>query len=227
MRLVFCLVVGIACSAFAQEATPEVSEEARLLEAAEKLVPGLPTSSDEATAAIWHLCQVASQTKDSKIHWKARTVAGKISDADPLNPRARFVYGYFRAREALSTVDPFTQKRRLHEGRRTVQDALSMGARDAHFLLDAGLLIMSLSSKVDLVQRGIDALTLSKRLLGAEFDSLTASRRADWNAGLGKGFAMLDLPELARNHYAEAAALAPQTPSGEAAREWLSARKLG
>src|SRR5690606_16213318 len=118
-------------------------------------------------------------------------------------------------------ADPFTQKRRLHEGRRLVQDALSMGARDPHFLLDAGLLVMSLSPKLDLVQRGVDALVLSRRLMGSEFDSMPASRRADWNAGLGKGFAMLDLPELARNYYEQAAVLAPETPSGEAARDWL------
>ncbi|MDQ2986267.1 MAG: hypothetical protein M3R13_06035 [Armatimonadota bacterium] len=193
----------------------------------ETLVGGLPASCEEATAALWRLCQVASQTKDSTVLWRAREIADVISQADPLNPRARFVYGYFRSREAIQTADPITLKRRLHEGRRLVADALMMGGRDPYFLLDAGLLVMSLSPKLDLVQRGLDALTLSRRSMGAAFEEMPASRRADWHAGMGKGFDALDLPELARDQFAEAVALGPGTPSGDLAKGWLKARNAG
>ena len=226
MRFFIGVLALVHCLGFAQQSA-EQSEEERLLATAEQLASALPMNTDEATAAVWRLCQVASQTKDSRIHWKARGIAERISNADPLNPRARFAYGYFRSREAIETFEPITQKRRLQDGRRLVQDALMMGARDAHFLLDAGLLTLSLSPKMNLVQRGVDALVRSRRLLGDNFDTLDAARRADWNAGLGKGFDLLDLPELARNHYMEASTLAPQTSSGEAAREWLKARSLG
>jgi hypothetical protein len=134
------------------------------------------------------------------------------------------VYGYFRAREAIETFEPITQKRRMSEGQRIVRDALMMGARDPYFLQDAGLLVMSLSPKLNLTQRGLDALTMAKRSMGAEFESMPGERRADWYAGMGKGFELLDLIELARDHFSVAAELAPETPSGQMAREWLKAR---
>lgn len=227
MRALICVMICLGSTAFSQEPAVQESEEQRLLAATELLVDGLPASSEEATAALWRLCQVASQTKDSTVHWRAREIADVISRADPLNPRARFVYGYFRSREAIQTADPITLKRRLHEGRRLVADALMMGGRDPYFLLDSGLLVMSLSSKLDLVQRGLDALTLSRRSMGAAFEAMPASRKADWHAGMGKGFDMLDLPELARDHFTAAVGLAPETPSGELAKEWLKSRNIG
>ena len=226
MRVLVAVFSLVCCLSFAQTA-PEQTEEERLLATAEQIAADLPMSVDAATAAIWKLCQVASQTRDSKIHWRARAVAEKVSNAEPLNPRARFVYGYFRAREAIETFEPLTQKRREHDGRRLVQDALMMGARDPHFLLDAGLLTLSLSPKLSLVQRGVDSLVLSRRLLGDSFEEMDAARKADWHAGMAKGFHLLNLQELARDHYVAALALAPETPSGEAAREWLKARNLG
>jgi hypothetical protein len=222
MRYLIGICALVYCAGFAQE-----MDEERLLSTAEELSAALPASVEEATAAIWQLCQVASQTKDSKIHWKARLVANKISDAQPFNPRARFAYGYFRTREALDTFEPLTQRQRWQDGRAILQDALMMGARDAHFLLDAGLLTMSLSPKLNLVPRGVDALARSRRLLGESFSELSASRRADWHAGMGKGFDILDLQEMARNHFTEAVTLAPSTASGEMARDWLKARNLG
>lgn len=226
MRLLIGVLSLVYVLGSAQQ-TPEQTEEERLLATAEQMTAELPMNVEVATASIWKLCQVASQTKDSKIHWRARAVAEKISNAEPLNPRARFVYGFFRAREAIETFEPLTQKRREQDGRRLVQDALMMGARDAHFLLDAGLLTLSLSPKLNLVQRGVDSLVLAQRLMGDGFEAMDAIRRADWHAGMAKGFHLLDLPELARNHYVEAVTLAPETASGEAAREWLKARNLG
>lgn len=195
-----------------------------MLAATQALLPELPLNVEEATLSLWRLCQVASQTKNSKVHWRAREIADTISATDPLNPRARFVYGYFRAREAIETFEPITQKRRMAEGQRIVQDALMMGARDPYFLQDAGLLIMSLSPKISLTQRGLDALTLAKRSMGAEFDAMPVERRADWYAGMGKGFDKLDLIELARDHFTVALELAPDSPSGQMARDWIKAR---
>jgi len=184
----------------------------------------LPLNLEEATQSIWRLCQVASQTKNSKVHWRAREIADVISANDPLNPRARFVYGYFRAREAIETFEPVTQKRRMAEGKKIVQDALMMGARDPNFLVDAGLLTMSLSPKLNLIQRGLDALTSAKRSMGADFDQMPVERRADWYAGMGKGLDKLDLIELARDHFTVALELAPDTASGQMARDWLKVR---
>src|SRR5687768_2858767 len=116
MRLIIVVLSLAYCLGYGQQ-TPVQSEEESLLATAEQLASNLPTSVEESTAAVWKLCQVASQTKDSKIHWRARAIAEKISNADPLNPRARFVYGYFRAREAFETFEPLTQKRREHDGR--------------------------------------------------------------------------------------------------------------
>jgi hypothetical protein len=224
MRALTCLIALSASVAFAQEPTALETEEQRLLAATEALLPELPLNVEEATQSLWRLCQVASQTKNSKVHWRAREIADVISNSDPLNPRARFVYGYFRAREAIETFEPVTQKRRMAEGQRIVQDALMMGARDPYFLIDAGLLTMSLSPKLNLIQRGIDALTLAKRSMGAAFDEMPVEQRADWYAGMGKGFDKLDLIELARNHFTVALQLAPETPSGQMASEWLKAR---
>ena len=220
----FCLsLLLVYAAAFAQVTAAEENEN-RLLETVQSLADKLPESNNEAAAAVWRLCQIASQTKDSQIHWRARIIAEKISAANPLNPRTRFVYGYFRAREAIETAEPITQKRRLHEGRRVLEDAIIMGSRDGHFLLDAGLLVLSLSKKIDMVQRGLDALAMSRRTLAAEFDALPATRRADWNAGMGKGLALLDVPEMARDYYEQAKLLAPESPSGEMAIAWLRAR---
>jgi len=224
MRAIFCLFALSASLTLAQEPALLETEEQRLLVATEALLPDLPVNLEEATQSLWRLCQVASQTKKSKVHWRAREIAEVISANDPLNPRARFVYGYFRAREAIETFEPITQKRRLADGQKIVQDALMMGARDPYFLQDAGLLVMSLSPKLNLVHRGIDALVLAKRTMGASFDEMPAGRRADWYAGMGKGFDKLDLIELARNHFAVALELAPDTPSGQMARDWLKAR---
>lgn len=224
MRAISCLFALSASLTFAQEPTLVEAEEQRLLAATEALLPDLPVNIEEATQSLWRLCQVASQTKNSKVHWRAREIADVISANDPLNPRARFVYGYFRAREAIETFEPITHKRRMAEGQKIVQDALMMGARDPHFLHDAGLLVMSLSPKLNLIQRGLDALVLAKRSMGTDFDEMPAERRADWYAGMGKGFDRLDLVELARNHFTAALELAPDTPSGQMARDWLKAR---
>jgi hypothetical protein len=198
----------------------EQPSEADLLAAVEAIEPG----DDAAAAGIWKLCQTASQTKKSQIHWRARIVAEKIAKLSPLSPRAQFAYGFFRAKEGIETADPLTQQRRLHEGRRLIQDAVTMGSRDGGFLLDAGLLILSLSPKIDMIQRGLDALAKSRRQLGDEFDAMPAGRRADWHAGMGKGLSELDLPEMARNYFEEAKRLAPESPSGEMAIAWLKAR---
>jgi len=224
MRAIIFPLALFATLAVAQEPTALETEEQRLLASTEALVPNLPANLEEATLSLWRLCQVASQTKDSKVHWRAREIADVISASDPLNPRARFVYGYFRAREAIQTFEPVTQKRRMAEGQRIVQDALMMGARDPYFLQDAGLLVMSLSPKLNLTQRGIDALVLSKRSLGAAFDEMPPERRADWYAGMGKGLDKLDLIELARDNFTIAVELAPETQSGKLARDWLKSR---
>lgn len=127
----------------------------------------------------------------------------------------------------MNTFDPLTQRRRQSEGKKILDDALMMGARDGRFLHDAGMVLLSMSTRAGMAANAVDALSLSRTTLGAEFDTLADDRKADWFAGMGKGLAELGLSELARQHFTQAAALAPQTHSGEMAREWLKANYGG
>lgn len=184
------------------------------------LAKGPGDTGAEQMRLVWILLQRSGQG-DKTAHKIGRPLADKLREAQPMNPRAKFAYGYFRVKEGLDTGEPVTRKRRLDDGRRPMGESLTMGSRDPDFLTDAGILLAGLPTDVNFYKQAINSLVLAKKLYGEKFNLLSKERQADWNAAIASGFDTLDLTELAREHFLAAVSLAPDTPSGRKAAAWL------
>jgi hypothetical protein len=184
---------------------------------------GRETLADQ-TKMIWILVLRSSQG-EAGLQKQGRPVAERLRSWDETNPRIRFALGFFRAKEGLSTLDPFTRKRRIDEGRRFCSESLTLGSKDADFLFDAGLVLIGMGEDMNMSAHAVNALTVSKRLFGAKFSEVPKSRQADYYAAMGIGLETVGLTELAREQYTSAATTSPDSPSGKKAVAWL--RKNG
>jgi hypothetical protein len=176
----------------------------------------------ERTRLVWTLCLRSAQG-DPAAHKVARPIAERLRDEDPLSPPAKFAWGFCKAKETEDTIDPFSRVKRMNFGRTAMHDALTMGSRDPAFLIDAAMMLMSTGTEVGMCNDAMNALTVARRLYGDAFAALPKQRQADWYAAMAKGFDVLSLQELARDHFKSAATIAPETPSGRLATTWLRA----
>lgn len=222
MRLTLLFVIIAATAAVLAQQDVDLMSNAQLAQRVETLSKQGKDTYAEQVRLTWILAMRSGQS-DGNAHKVGKPIAERLRDEDPLNPRAKFAYGFFRVREAFDTVDPVTRKRRLDEGRRPMSESLIMGARDPDFLTDAGILLVNLRTEVNLYKQGINALALAKRMWGEAFTTLAPERQADWHAAMAAGLLILDLDEIARDHYAAAVAASADSPSGRKAIAWLRA----
>lgn len=177
------------------------------------------SQNQERVRLLWIL-MMRSVQGDANAHKIGKPHAERLRSEEPMNPYARFAYGYFRYRETWDINDPVTRTRRLQEGRRQMLEAAQMGARDANFLLDAGLVMSNLRPEADLFRDALNLLTLARRTMGGAFSQLPKERQADWFCAMAQAFLRLGLHELARDHYQGAYEIAPDSPSGRKAHAW-------
>jgi len=181
-----------------------------------------PETHADQVKLLWLLVQRSAQS-DSTAHKVTRPVAEKVMLQDELDPRSKFAYGYFRAKESWDTIDPILHRRRLDEGRRHVTEALIMGAKDPTFLFDAGIFAIALPTEADTQREGMNALVICHRILGENFGKLPKERQSEWFVAMASGFDILGLNEIARDYFRIGSALAPETVSGRKASTWLKA----
>lgn len=226
MKAVVLMIVAVfsLAQALTQE-NPDLKSNAQIVAEIDRMSRSGKDTKGERTHLLWVLVMRSAQG-DKEVHRLARPVAEYMLSEKDLEPRIKFAYGYFRLKEGFDTIDPVTRKRRIDTGRRPMSEALTMGARDADFLFDAGMALIGLPTDVNLYTQGINALVLSKRLFGAKFADLPKERQADWWTAMASGFDIYHLNELARDHYLTASAIAPDSPAGRKAVTWLRTHGL-
>jgi hypothetical protein len=175
---------------------------------------------DEQISLLWLLVNRAS-AGDSGAHRLGRPISQRLKEENPLDPRANFAFGYFRIAEAFDTLNVFTRKVRIDEGRKNLYESLTMGARDGDFLMDAGMALIALPRDVNLYRTALNTLFQAKRSLGEAFEALPAQQVAHWHVSVARGFELMGLDELARDSYSAAAKLAPDSEAGRKAIVWL------
>lgn len=221
MKVCSCLSVLLIC-AVAVNAQTSVSQTTSNQDIATQIYDLSKTEGthNEQISLLWVLVHRSSEG-DAGAHRLGRPISQRLKQENPLDPRACFAFGYFRIAEAFDTLNVFTRKVRFDEGRKNVFESLTMGARDADFLMDAGMALAALPPDVNLYRTALNTLFQAKRSLGESFQMLSTKQIAGWHVAVARGFELMGLDELARDSYANAAKIAPDSEAGRKAIVWL------
>lgn len=214
-----CIVgtVALAQSDVNLMSNNEIGEKIRAL-----ATQGKDTRKEQVNL-IWVLVMRSVQG-DKNAHSVGKPAAERIKDANDLDYRAKFAFGYFRHKEAYDTRDPVLRLRRLDEGRRAMLASLPVGNRDGDFLFDSGIVMANLSTDAGLFKQAADKLTVARRIFGTGWADVSKDRRADWYCAMAIALEKCGLEEMARDNYRAAYELSPDSVSGRKALQWIRSK---
>lgn len=222
-KFLFAASLCLVCSAGLAQGDVNLLSNNEIGEKIRSLASQGRETQKEQNNLIWVLVMRSVQG-DKNAHSVGRAPAERLKEANDLDYRAKFAFGYFRHKEAYDTRDPVLRLRRLDEGRRAMLASLPVGNRDGDFLFDSGIVMANLSTDANLFKQAADKLTMAKRIFGTGWSDLSKERRADWYCAMGIALEKCGLEEMARDNYRAAYDLAPDSVSGRKALQWIRSK---